>query len=40
MKLCAIEQDFPEKNFLPKNWENSKNGSKTGLFEFIVEFGL
>ena len=32
MKLCMTEPDFPGKFFFPKHW---KNGSKTGLFEFI-----
>ena len=27
MKLCVTEQDFPEKNFCPKNWGN---GPKMG----------
>ena len=33
MKLCVTEPDFPEKNFLAKNLEN------TEFFEFIEKFG-
>ena len=39
MKLCVTEADFPEKNFLLRKlgkW--TKNGPKTGFFEFIEKF--
>ena len=39
MKLCVTEPDFPEKSFLLRKlgkW--TKNGPKTGFFEFIEKF--
>ena len=40
MKLCITELNFPSKFFLPRKlgkW--TKNGPKTGFFEFIEKFG-
>ena len=40
MKLCMTEPDFLKKFFLPENlgkW--TKNGLKTGFFEFIERYG-
>ena len=40
MKLWVTEPDFPEKFFLPTKLEKwTKNGPKTGFFEFIEKFG-
>ena len=40
MKLCVAEPDFSGGNFLPKKMGKwTKNGTKTGFFEFIEKFG-
>ena len=40
MKLCMTEPDFLKKFFLPENLEKwTKNGLKTGFFEFIERVG-
>ena len=39
MRLCVTEPDFPEKIFSQKLGKWTKNGPKTGIFEFIEKFG-
>ena len=44
MKLCMADSNFLEKNsFSSKSWKMdqkwTKNGPKTGVFEFIEKFG-
>ena len=36
MKFCVTEPDFPEKNFLPQNWENGpKMGQKQDFLNLL-----
>ena len=39
VKLCVTEQDFSEKNFLPKNWENGPKMGQKQVLQFIRKFG-
>ena len=36
MKFCVTEPDFPEKKFLPQNWENGpKMGQKQDFLNLL-----